>query len=213
MAKLALVDDHTLIRQSLGTILRQAGHHICIEASHGRELMEMISDNLPDIVLLDCVMPVMDGMETAEWLKAQHPGIKVLALSMNSDDMTVIRMLKAGARGFVLKGAETSELLRAISDVEMNGFFFSDFISDKLIWAAQGGEMAKLPNPLQSITAREQEFLQLACSEMTYKEIADKMYVSARTVDGYRESLFDKLGLKSRVGLVLYSIRNRLVEY
>jgi DNA-binding NarL/FixJ family response regulator len=152
-------------------------------------------------------------METAEWLKAHHPSIKVLALSMNSDDMSVIRMLKAGARGFVLKGAETSELLRAISDVETNGFFFSDFISDKLIWAAQGPDAAKVSHPTQIITVREQEFLQLACSEMTYKEIADKMHVSARTVDGYRESLFDKLGLKSRVGLVLFSIRNRLVEY
>ena len=215
MSKLFIVDDHTLIRKSLINLLQSTGHEVVGDAENGLDMIEQLKHVEPDIVIIDCVMPLMDGHETAEWLKKHRPEIKVLALSMNSDDFTVIRMLKAGARGFVLKGAQLEELQEAIHQVDVQGFFYSDFISDKLPTVFQSDEkvFSKKEKPTDIISEREMEFLKLACSELTYKEIADQMNVSVRTVDGYRESLFEKLTIKSRVGLVLFAIQHGVMKF
>lgn len=215
MGTLFIVDDHTLIRKSLINILESSGHVIVGDAENGIDMIEQLKSCSPDIVIVDCVMPLMDGIETAEWLRVNRPEIKVLALSMNSDDLTVIRMLKAGARGFILKGAKLEELQEAISEVDTNGFFYSDFISDKLPQVFQSDEKnrAKKEKATDIISEREMEFLKLSCSELTYKEIADQMSVSVRTVDGYRESLFEKLNIKSRVGLVLFAIQHGVMKF
>jgi len=215
MSKLFIVDDHTLIRKSLINLLQSTGHEVVGDAENGLDMIEQLKHVEPDIAIIDCVMPLMDGHETAEWLKTHRPEIKVLTLSMNSDDFTVIRMLKAGARGFVLKGAQLEELQEAIHQVDVQGFFYSDFISDKLPTVFQSDEkvISKKEKPTDIISEREMEFLKLACSELTYKEIADQMNVSVRTVDGYRESLFEKLTIKSRVGLVLFAIQHGVMKF
>ncbi len=152
----------------------------------------------------------MDGFETAAWLSKNYPKIKVLALSMFSDERTIIRMLRQGARGYILKNIEPEELKKALDSVMKKNFYLSEEISGKIISGLHKDMDRVEESP--SLTQREKEFLSLICSEITYKEIAAKMFVSPRTVDEYRNSLFEKLKVKSRVGLVMYAIRNGLVE-
>ena len=158
-------------------------------------------------------MPEMDGYDTAQWIKTNHPDIKILALSMYDNEMAIIRMLKCGARGYILKDSEPAELKSAIDDVMRKGFYYSELVSGKLLHAIN--TMDEDGSGLKSMTKlneRETDFLKYACTEMIYKEIADKMFVSPRTIDGYRDALFEKLNVKTRVGLVLYAIRNGVVS-
>jgi DNA-binding NarL/FixJ family response regulator len=162
---------------------------------------------------MDINMPEMDGFETTVWLKKNYPEIKVLVLSMYDNEASIIRMLKCGAKGYILKDCEPSVLKTAIEDVLIKGYFYSDLVSGKLIHA-----LNKIQDDdndfkaLFSLNARETDFLKYTCTELTYKEIADKMFVSPRTIDGYRDALFEKLHVKTRVGLAIYAIKNGLVD-
>jgi DNA-binding NarL/FixJ family response regulator len=157
-------------------------------------------------------MPQMDGYETAQWIKENHPDIKVLALSMYDNENSIIRMLKCGAKGYILKDSEPAELKTAIEDLVTKGYYYSDLVSGKLIHAINKIEdEGSAVNTLVNLNDRETDFLKYACTEMTYKEIADKMFVSPRTIDGYRDGLFEKLHVKTRVGLVMYAIKNGIV--
>ena len=214
MAKIVLVDDHTLLRNGLTSLVESQGNTVLFEADNGKEFQENLdSGNLPDIVLMDINMPEMDGFETTQWLKLNHPGVHVLALSMYDNETSIIRMLKCGARGYILKDSEPAELKEAIHAIMNTGFYYSDLVSGKLMHAINKmddtGDDLKNLVPLNN---RETTFLKYACTEMTYKEIADKMFVSPRTIDGYRDALFDKLQVKTRVGLVMYAIKNGIVN-
>lgn len=212
MASIALVDDHVLLRNGLANLLGELEHNILFEASNGDDCIEKLKNSpQPDIILLDINMPRKDGYETALWLKKNRPAIKVLALSMYDDEYAIIKMLKNGARGYILKDTEPTELKRAIHAVETKGFYYSELVTGTLIHTINHEEDDHNPN-ISGLTAKEIEFLKLACTEMTYKEIADKMCVSPRTVDGYRDDLFEKLVVKSRVGLVLFAIKNGIVK-
>jgi DNA-binding NarL/FixJ family response regulator len=213
MASIALTDDHSLLRNGLASLVKNLGHTVVFEADNGKQLIEkIVTDHLPELVLMDINMPHMDGYETTQWLKQHHPDIKVLALSMYDNETSIIRMLKCGAKGYILKDSEPAELKAAIEDVMNKGFYYSDLVSGKLMHAIN-----KLDNAgsglksLIQLNERETDFLKYACTEMTYKEIADKMFVSPRTIDGYRDALFEKLQLKTRVGLVMYAIKNGIV--
>jgi DNA-binding NarL/FixJ family response regulator len=185
-------------------------YHVIGECSNGREFVEMMkSIALPDIVLLDINMPHMDGFETATWLKDQYPMVRVIALSMYDDEKSIIRMIKAGARGYILKDADPADLRKAFDDVMSKGYCYSDLVSGVLI---HNLNYENEVTPRVNINQREMEFLKFACTELTYKEIADRMCLAPRTIDGYREALFEKLGVKSRVGLAMYAIRNGLVK-
>lgn len=214
MAKIVLTDDHSLLRSGLASLVQSLGHTVLFEADNGKDLMAKLdTKQLPDIVLLDINMPEMDGYETAQWLKINHPTIKVLALSMYDNETSIIRMLKCGARGYILKDSEPAELKAAIHALEEKGFYYSDLVSGKLMHAINKmeDESGDLKN-LVPLNDRETEFLKYSCTELTYKEIADKMFVSPRTIDGYRDALFEKLHLKTRVGLVMYAIKNGIVN-
>ena len=212
MATLALVDDHTLLRTGLANLLRELGYEVSCEANNGSDFIEQLKTcPMPEVVLLDINMPVMDGYETALWLKKNHPEMRVLALSMYDDEYAIIKMLKNGARGYILKDADPSELKRAINAVLTKGFYHSDLVTGTLIHTINHEEDSHRPN-VSGLSAKEIDFLKLVCTEMTYKEIADKMCLSPRTVDGYRDDLFEKLGVKSRVGLVLFAIKNGIVK-
>ena len=212
--KIVLVDDHVLVRKGLGKLVHNLGYRVLFEASNGVEFCEKLdAADLPDLVVLDIHMPGMDGYETALWLKKNYPDIKVLALSMYDDDKAVIRMLKNGARGYILKDAEPAELKAAITSIISKGFYYSEMVSGRLMHSISGSDDdTTSTRQLLHLTEREIEFLKLACTEMTYKEIAEKMRLSPRTVDGYRDTLFQKLDLKTRTGLVIYAIKNGIVQ-
>jgi DNA-binding NarL/FixJ family response regulator len=214
MATIALVDDHVLLRNGLAGLVKSLGHEVLFEADNGRDLIDKLHPKLvPAIILLDINMPEMDGYDTAKWLKKNYPGIKVLALSMYDNEQAVINMLKCGAKGYILKDSDPAQLTTAISDLETKGFYYSDFISGKLINAINNSDGEEYPDQEHvHLNEREKEFLRHSCSELTYKEIAEKMFVSPRTVDGYRDALFEKLHVKTRVGLVMYALRRGLVD-
>lgn len=214
MAKIVLTDDHALLRNGLVEVVKKQGHEVLFEADNGNDFIEKLkSGKLPDIVLMDINMPEMDGFETTQWLKQNHPDVRVLALSMYDNEASIIRMLKCGAKGYILKDSEPAELRAAIDDVMNKGFYYSELVSGKLINAINKIDDAGTDiNTVSNLNERETEFLKYACTEMTYKEIADKMFVSPRTVDGYRDALFEKLNVKTRVGLVIFAIRNGIVR-
>jgi len=214
-ARVAVVDDHVLLRNGLATLIRQLDSYtVLLEAGNGKDFINQLSpSNLPDIVLMDINMPGMDGYDTTLWLKRNYPGIKVLALSMYDNESAVIRMMKCGARGYILKDIDPVEFRCALDSLQRKGYYYSELITGKLIHAVN--HSAEPDQPFKSLVClneREIEFLKLACSELTYKEIAERMYLSARTIDGYRDALFEKLNLKSRVGLVMYAIKNGIVS-
>jgi two-component system, NarL family, invasion response regulator UvrY len=215
-AKLAIVDDHKLFRDGLTELINGFNEYkIIIEADNGADFIKQLDQRgIPDVVLLDINMKEMDGYQTAAWLKEHHPEVRVLALSMYENENAIIRMLKAGARGYVLKDIRKKELKEALASLVSKGYYYTEMITGRLIHVvstlddARPGQSVK---ELVSMTDREIEFLKLACTELTYKDIAERMNLSSHTIDGYRDALFEKLNVKSRIGLVLYAIRNKIV--
>ena len=213
MPSIVLVDDHSLLRNGLASLVESLGNTVLFEADDGKEFIEKLDrQNLPQVVLMDINMPEMDGYATTQWLKENHPEVKVLALSMYDNENSIIKMLKSGAKGYILKDSEPAELKTAIESILSKGYYYSDLVSGKLIHAInkiedEGSDV----NTFSNLNERETDFLKYACTEMTYKEIADKMFVSPRTIDGYRDGLFEKLQVKTRVGLVMYAIKNGIV--
>ncbi|QLE02984.1 response regulator transcription factor [Galbibacter sp. BG1] len=208
---IAIVDDHSLFAKSLISLVDSFDNYkVTFNASNGKNFIEELEKNaLPDIVLMDINMPQMNGIETMEWLKENHPEQKVIALSMDDSEETIIKMLRLGAKGYLLKDIHPEIFQNALDDVIEKGFYYSDRITNKLL-----DTIDKKDNDPHEIKLkdREIEFLKLACTEMTYKEIAAEMFLSPKTIDGYRESLFDKLDVRSRIGLVLYGIKNKMIE-
>lgn len=208
ITKVALVDDHRLFRSGIASLVNQfAGYKVIFEASNGQDLILKISKKLqPDIILLDINMPLMDGLETARWLQTNYPEINIIVLSMFDDADKVLAMISMGIKGYILKDAEAEEFKKSLDTVAASGVYYPSFVTKHLV------KNLKRENGKTELNNRETEFLKLACTELTYKEIADQMFVSVRTVDGYRDQLFEKLKIKNRVGLVLYAIKNKIVE-
>ncbi len=209
---IAIVDDHALFRKSLAVLIEMfPGYRVACDAANGRDLIDQLRpDQLPDIVLMDISMPVMDGYTATAWLREHFPQIKVLALSTMDAETAIIKMIKSGASGYILKDAEPSELRQAFEEVLSRGYFYNELLTRKVMNSVR--ELTPEAKTFAKLSEREATFLRLACTELTYKEIADRMCVSARTVEGYRDALCEKLGLKTRVGLAMYAVRNHLAE-
>ena len=208
--KVALVDDHKLFRKGMVELVNNfTGYTVIWEANNGLELIQKFqSEEAPDVVLLDINMPEMDGYETAAWLKENYPKVLVLTLSMYDHEEAIIKMLRVGAKGHILKDADPQELQTALQALVKKGFYYSELVSGTLLNSLnRDADNNKRTAELVKLNDRESEFLKLACTELTYKEIADKMCLAPRTIDGYREALFEKLQVKSRIGLVLYAIK------
>lgn len=213
MIKIALTDDHIMLRKGLAGLVEGLGYEVVFEADNGEDFIRKLSKSeTPDLVLMDINMPRMDGFETTLWIKKNRPEIKVLALSMLDDDHAIIRMIKNGAKGYVLKESEPEELKKAIDSVVNRGFHYSEIVTGKLVHSINTVDNNHSGNSiLLNLNEREIQFLKLSASEMTYKEIAAEMHLSPRTIDGYRDALFEKLNVKTRVGLAIYAIRKGIV--
>jgi two-component system invasion response regulator UvrY len=208
--RVALVDDHGLFRKGIMNLLSYNPQvEIVFEAANGKEFIAQSGNKKIDIVVMDVEMPVMNGYELAEWIKKNIPGTHILVLSMVNSEEAVIKMVRSGIKGYLSKDIETDELNNAIATIINGGYYYTDFISGILVDAI---DHKSKPRSSDLMNERELQFLKLACSEFTYKEIADQMFLSVKTVDGYRGSLFEKLKVRSRVGLVLYAIKNEIVE-
>jgi DNA-binding NarL/FixJ family response regulator len=206
--QIALVDDHRLFRSGIASLINKSPQYrILFEAGDGEELSHKLTPKVkPDIVLLDINMPKKDGIATALWLRTTYPDVKIIVLSMFEDAGKVLEMVKIGVKGYLLKDAEPYEFEQALQKVSQGEVYYPEFVTRYLIqnFNKQADQV--------KLNTREIEFLKLAGTELTYKEIADQMCISARTVDGYRDQLFEKLQIKSRVGLVLYAIKNKLID-
>jgi two-component system, NarL family, invasion response regulator UvrY len=216
MITIAMADDHAMLRQGLAGMIESFGDYkVVLQAGNGKELIgSLTAQTLPDIALLDVSMPEMDGYDTAAYLQQHFPSVKVLALSMMDNENAIIRMIKNGARGYVLKDSEPAELRMALQNILTKGYHYSELVTGKLIFNMnrQGLDDNTTTASNEQLSARELDFLKYACTEFTYKEIADKLHVSPRTVDGYRDGLFEKLGIKTRVGLAMYAVKRGLVK-
>lgn len=210
---IVIVDDHILIAKAISSILSNFDNfEVLYECENGKQLQEKLKfkQNIPNIILLDISMPIMDGFETALWLKENHPNIKIMALSMQDDDQSVLKMIKNGAHGYLLKNTHPAELEKAINKLLQDGFFYPDWAS-KIVFNSLNHN-SKSNVPIIKFSDREKEFLKYSVTEMNYKEIADIMCCSPRTVESYRDSLFEKLEIKTRVGLAVYALKNGFAE-
>jgi DNA-binding NarL/FixJ family response regulator len=210
---IVIVDDHLLIAKAISSIIEQfKGYSVLYEAENGSNLAEQfrVKSNIPDIVLLDISMPIMNGFETAAWLKQNHPAIKVMALTMQGDDDSLIKMIKAGAIGYLNKNVHPTELEKALNAISEKGFYYPDWATSRVLHTLAND--GAINNRDIKLTDRETEFLKYSCSELTYKEIGEKMFCSGRTVESYRDSLFEKLGVKTRVALALYAVKSGLYK-
>jgi two-component system, NarL family, invasion response regulator UvrY len=214
----ALVDDHHLVRNGLaGIVNSMGGYRVSMEAANGRELIELLRDKAaPALTIVDLNMPVMDGYQTIAWLREHRPDIRCLALTFDAGDDALVRAMRAGARGFVLKTVRPAVLKHALDSLINTGYYLSEeghetLRSNPEFRTREERERERLR---AEITVREKEFLRLVCSEKepTYEEIAHAMGVHRRTVDGYRESLFTKFNLRSKTGLVLFAMRCGVME-
>ncbi len=211
--KIALVDDHILLRDALAGVISNFDNYlVIIKADNGQDLIHQLRCSpLPDLIILDINMPLMDGYETARWIKENLPQINTIILTMFDSEIALIRLLQMGVKAFLKKDVHPRELQVAIDSVVETGFYYSQTSSGKLANVFRNPSRNFSTHPV-TLTDNEITFLKLSSSEMTYKEIARQMYVSPRTVDNYRDSLFDKLGVKSRVGLAMFAIRNGIVS-
>jgi len=216
---IALADDHQLVRKGIRLLLENIKEFkVVSEAANGKELLENIAElpKLPDLVLVDVNMPVMNGQETVNMLRGLYPNLHIIALSVN-DQLPIIReMIKIGANAYLFKDSSPEMFKTVLLEVHTKGFYYDKQVIDSLLLPDSPTKDSRKGNYyqqlLKDLTNREREFVQFCCSEYTYKEIADKMGVSQRTVDGYRENTFDKLNVKSRTGIVLFAFQVGIVQ-
>jgi DNA-binding NarL/FixJ family response regulator len=208
---IAIADDQVMFRKGLISLLSEFPElKVVIEADNGKDLQEKMKRKKPDVVLLDLEMPVMDGMETMAWLKATHPGIRVIILTMHNEEPIIAHMIENGAHGFLVKNDPIETLMDAIYSVMDTGYYFDDRVSRALLQRLVLGEKVKPNFEKVTLSERETQIIQLICQELTNREIADKLSISVRTVEGHREAILQKLKAKNTVGIVMYAIKNGL---
>lgn len=210
-----LVDDHAIVRSGLKALIERIGNFtVAKEYDNGRDLVDDHPFSpLPDLIIMDLTMPIMDGAEAMEWLRNHKVPIPVLILTLDTSEQKIIELFRLGVRGYLPKSCTADTLKKAITDVLTSGFYHNELLIKAL--AAGNEQVAPTHNDiLKQITDRELMFIKLVCdpAEFTYDQISSKMGVSRRTVDGYRESLFEKFNIKSKTGLVLFAIKYDIVE-
>ncbi|MEO9144166.1 MAG: response regulator transcription factor [Ginsengibacter sp.] len=211
MTTIALIDDHKIFCDSLAGLIDDFdGFKVSWCAQDGRKAIELLEDvnNLPNIILLDIVMPLMSGVEVAKWLFENKKEIKVLALTMEEDDNSVIQMLQYGIKGYLLKNISSEELHTALEQVVKYGYYYTPIITGNI---HRHIEKKILNRNVPEMSEREKELLNYICTDMSYAEISKKVFLSESTVDTYRARLFEKFEVKNRIGLILKAVHLGLV--
>jgi DNA-binding NarL/FixJ family response regulator len=213
--KISIADDHSLFREGVEFILRNEGTEVIASVANGQELLNSITVEglVPDVILMDLKMPVMDGIEATQRIKTEFPDIKVVILTMHHEENIILHLLDVGANGYLLKNSSSSELLKAIKNVVEKDFYFTDYISSVML---KGLKKQVKPSAnfgeLQSITIREKEVLRLICEEYTTTEMAEKLFVSDRTIETHRKSLLEKLNAKNTAGLIVKALKLQVID-
>lgn len=212
--KVVIVDDHKLIAKAISSIVNEfTDFEVIYEVENGIELIQKFKSGreIPEVILLDISMPVMDGFETAKWVKENYPSVLIMALSMQDDEQSLFKMINNGAKGYMHKNIHPQELEVALKTIIREGIFFPGWATQKMYANFNNPQPTKVGNPFD-ISPREEEFLKYVCLDITYKEIGDKMCCSPRTIDGYRDSLFVKIGVNSRVALALFAVKYKYFD-
>jgi len=209
---IGIVDDHKIVRDGVKVMLEDhPGFDIICEAENGKEAIEQCSNHNVDVLIMDITMPVMDGIEATRVIKENHPDIKILALTMLSEDQHIRKMIKAGASGYILKNSGKQELIKAIESIIEGKHYFSNDATQAILQELVTPDLNKVNDDDDvHITDREREVLKLIVNEFTNQEIADKLFVSVRTIDAHRRNLLQKTGAKNTAGLVKYALKNKL---
>ena len=210
MIKLALADDQNLFRKGMSMLLRELdGMEVTLECANGKDLLKAIAVVPVDIVLLDLEMPVMDGVETMKRMRTDHPDVKVLVLSMHSEEKFIVHLMELGANGYLLKTAEATEVENAIRSVAESGYYFSDMVSQVMLQGlVKKDKVRPYFNVIDPLSEREIEVLKLICAEKTTPEIAEQLFLSPRTVEGHRNNILLKTGARNVAGLVVFAMTN-----
>lgn len=210
--KIALVEDQQVMREAMSSYLSKYGYETIFQADNGKHMQEFLEKHLiPDLILLDIIMPVMNGFETAKWLKANFPQIPILALSSEDDGASINKIIASGAKGFISKNIDSDHLLEAMEIVKTGGFFVPQRHMQNFFAATQetntGMDLHKI-----HLNDKEMELLKMVCTEMSYKEMSDILFMSQRTLEDHVGKLIQKVGVSTRVGLVRYALKSGLVS-
>ena len=212
--KVAIADDHKIFRKGVILSLRTYTNiKFTLEAENGDELIKNIPGNEPDVILMDLRMPGKDGIETTKIISKQYPQIKIVILTMYDDEKFVYHMMENGANGYLLKNAEPQEIRRAIMDVYEKGYYLNNFVNRILLKRSHARQKV-VPSLNSEITLndKERDVLRYICMEFTAQEIAQKMEISARTVEAIKDRLMERFGTRNTAGLVFFAVKNNLVD-
>jgi DNA-binding NarL/FixJ family response regulator len=212
--KIAIADDYKIFREGLKVSLGQDENmNILFEAENGEDLLKLMEADLPEVILMDLKMPIMDGMEATQIIRKKYPSIKILVVSMYEDDKFIIHLMEIGANGYLLKNAEPDEIRKAIYAVNENGYYFNDLVNKALLKKLVIKNNIKPSfNENVDLTERELEVLKLICEEKTAAEIAKQIFLSPRSVEGIRQRLIEKIGVRNTAGIVMFAVKNQLVD-
>ncbi len=212
MISLALVDDHTMMRKAMVASFKNDKYTVVFDAGNGQEMIDKINEgSVPDLVVMDISMPVMNGYESTKWLSQNYPKVKVLALSMYNDEIPIIRMLRSGAKGYITKDSHPDEMERAINEIIERGYYHSELISDTIKHMVNSSDKTSLVSIVENLTENELTYLRLACTDLSNKQMADEMKTSESNVNFFRHSLCTKFNTSTRIGLIVFAIKNNLV--
>lgn len=214
--RIMIVEDHHIFRKGLNLLLKEMPTvEVCAEANNGKEFLEYLEKDLPDVVFMDVQMPVMNGIDATREALQRYPELKIIAISMFGDEEYLVSMLEAGVKGFLLKTVEEHELKKALSLIADNKNYFSDELIPTLtssIVKSRSKDESPAPELREELTRREVEILNLICNGYTIREVSEKLFISQRTVDGHKANLFRKTGVDSSVKLVTFAIKNNLFK-
>jgi two-component system invasion response regulator UvrY len=209
---IAMADDHAMLRKGLVKLLIVLGNYDCLfDVDSGNEAIDQLKNHkVPDVLILDVNMAGRDGQQTALWVSSHFPQVKILALSMFNDESTILKMIQAGAKGYITKNNDPEKLKEAIDILYHKGVYLPDSLSEKIFSGIKNRLLSMPEEPSYELSDREKEFLSLLCLELSYKEIAERMFLSPRTIDDYRIKLTKKLKVKGKSGLIIYAMNNGL---
>lgn len=211
--KIAIADDYTIYRDGLKIGLTQDENlEVMLEAGDGEDLIKGMETNMPDVIIMDLKMPVMDGMEATKLIKKKYPEMKILVVTMYDDEKFVIHLMEIGANGYLLKNAEAEEIRKAIYSVHETGYYFNNIVSNALLkkLVIKGNIKPSFKEGVE-LTEREQDVLKLICAEKTANEMGQQLFLSPRSVEGIRQRLIDKVGVRNTAGLVMFAVKNGII--